>query len=365
MRLQRKIKIVGWIIVGQLAVCSVARGAIQIVFGKSFEIGREESTFGTIASVAEDKDGNIYVLDSSQFVVFKFSPDGRFLLRFGAKGQGPGDFRSPSQVILTARGELAVLEDISYVSFFTPEGKFLSRTDVNGCLGPRYLGPDRYLGWTWEPAGCREVLVDARNKLIRTFDVQPRDSFSVAIPDESGRAVMFNYSSTDHVPALLMESGPDIGLVGIGSRYELTLLNGAGKVTGTVRREVGPGRMSSRERAYLEQKIRALAKERNWPSRAASGLIDKVPDHKSIIRAVRISPEAIFVFRVPEDISRENSPMPVDVFSLRGDLRGTTTLNEIPVFVSSARMYFVETDKEGNEFLKLQGYSIIEEPRNR
>ena len=63
----------------------------------------------SIASVCED--------DAVQFLcarpagdqkVFKFSPDGRLLAKFGQKGQGPGDFQSPGQIVFTPQGELAV-----------------------------------------------------------------------------------------------------------------------------------------------------------------------------------------------------------------------------------------------------------------
>jgi len=45
--------------------------------------------------MASDSRGNIYVLDQKQKSIFKFDPKGRFLLKKGQHGQGPGDFVNP------------------------------------------------------------------------------------------------------------------------------------------------------------------------------------------------------------------------------------------------------------------------------
>jgi len=42
-----------------------------------------------------DADGNIYVTDQKQRCLFKFDGRGRFLLKKGREGQGPGDFLNP------------------------------------------------------------------------------------------------------------------------------------------------------------------------------------------------------------------------------------------------------------------------------
>ena len=106
--------------------------------GPSLEIGRAELLFGSVVSVCEDDKGDFYVLDQREQKVHKFSSDGRPLRTFGRKGQGPGDLQSPGRIVFTSQGELAVLEDISYVSFHKTDGAFVRRLDLNGRLGPGY-----------------------------------------------------------------------------------------------------------------------------------------------------------------------------------------------------------------------------------
>jgi hypothetical protein len=108
----------------------------------------------------------------------------------------------------------------------------------------------------------------------------------------------------------------------------------------------------------LEENIRDYAKARNWPAHAVRDLVNKIPAFKAIIRAVRVSPLHVFVFRVPEDVRREVSATPVDVFSLRGEFLGSTVTNKIPLHISGRAMYFVEADDSGNEYLRRTGYSF-------
>ncbi|MCX6575506.1 MAG: 6-bladed beta-propeller, partial [Candidatus Aminicenantes bacterium] len=150
-------------------------------------IGRTDLLFSSIASVCEDDQLNFYVLDRLEHKVFKFSPQGRLLLTFGQKGQGPGDFQSPAGIVFTSKGELAVLEDLSYISLFKTDGTFIRRLDLNGRLGLGYIGPDRFYGWIWRPDDQQQVMVDGRNKILKTFHAVARDRFSTTLPDETGR----------------------------------------------------------------------------------------------------------------------------------------------------------------------------------
>jgi hypothetical protein len=330
----------------------------DIKLGSLMDVGRGELLFGSITSICEDQEGNFLVLDAKDFRVLKFSPEGKLLLKFGQKGQGPGDFQSPDLIVLTPQDEIAVHE-ISYVSFFKADGTFVRRQELNGRLGLVYLGPNRFLAWDWYPDSRQQIMLDGQNKIVATFHSQPRDSFSTALADESGRAVMFNYSSDVYVPELLFAYGGGEGLVGISTLYDLTLLDENGRVIGSVRRDLKPGRISGKEKAFLGENIQEFAKARNWPGQTVRALVNKIPDVKAIIRAVRISPRHVFVFRVAQDITREGGLLPVDVFSLRGEFLGATTMDRIPLFISGTAMYFVEADDSGNEYLRRTEYSFL------
>lgn len=66
--------------------------------------GRDEEMLGAVVGLAVDTTGNIYVYDRQAPALRKYGPDGRFLLTFGRRGQGPGEYANSD-------GGLAVLPD--------------------------------------------------------------------------------------------------------------------------------------------------------------------------------------------------------------------------------------------------------------
>lgn len=331
---------------------------LGIKLGSDLEIGRKELLFGSIASICEDGQGNFYVLDRQEQRVFLFSPEGRLLTKFGQKGQGPGDFQSSGQIVFTSQGELAVLEDLFYVSYLKTDGTFIRRLDLNGRLGLGLIGPDRFYGWIWRPEGRQQVMVDAKNNIQRTFYAVARDRFSANLPDETGRAVMFNYSNDIYVPQFLCAHGGNLSAVGISDRYEIALLDESGQPVASIKRNLKAQKFSGKEKAYLERGLQEFARSKGWPNRVARELGKKIPTLKNMISAVRISPEHIFVFRFPPDITAENGLLPVDVFTPKGEFLGTGELPEAPLFISERAMYFSRAEVDGNVYLVRRLYSL-------
>ena len=332
--------------------------SLQIKLDQPLEIGRKELLFGSIASVCEDGQSNLFVLDRLEQKVFVFSPDGRLLTKFGQKGQGPGDFQSPGQVVFTSQGELAVLEDLFYVSYLKTDGTFIRRLDLNGRLGLGFIGPDCFYGWIWRPEDQQQVMVDSKNNIQRTFYTVARDRFSVNLPDETGRAVMFNYSNDIYVPRFLYAHGGHLSAVGISDRYEIALLDESGHGVTLIRRDLKTKKCSAGEKAQLEHELQEFAKSKGWPIRVTHELAKKIPAFKNMIGSIRISPGNVFVFRFPPDITAEDPLYPVDIFTLKGEFLGTGALPEVPLFISERAMYFSRAEVDGNVYLVRQLYSL-------
>lgn len=76
------------------------------------------------SDMAVDGQGNLYVLDSGNHRVQKFTPDGRYLATFGRQGQGPAEFHFPEGLEIDAKGYLYVSDPNNQkIVVLTPEGK--------------------------------------------------------------------------------------------------------------------------------------------------------------------------------------------------------------------------------------------------
>ena len=81
--------------------------------------------------VAVDGLGNIYALGSFNNAVFKFSPDGKYLTRFGEDGDQPGQFRAPQAIAVDGKGRVYV-SDFKGVQVFDTNGRYLAAFDPGG-----------------------------------------------------------------------------------------------------------------------------------------------------------------------------------------------------------------------------------------
>jgi DNA-binding beta-propeller fold protein YncE len=101
--------------------------------GRIGSSGSGDGQFGTIGDVTLDKDGNIYVTEilgpgdsTGNLRVQKFSPDGKFLMKFGSQGEDPGQFRNPGSIAVDGQGNIYVSDlDLNIVNKYDKTGNYL------------------------------------------------------------------------------------------------------------------------------------------------------------------------------------------------------------------------------------------------
>jgi len=156
-----------------LDFCSKEKGIVNkvIVLEKDFEIGflegDENYIFGIITDVEVDLSGNIFVLDSKLCQVLKYNKYGKFILKFGKKGQGPGEFRYPESIVLDLERSIYVLDNPK-VKIFNKEGRFIHSFDFD------FYGVDIAIN----NKGNLIILGAKDNKIFHTYDRQGKYLYS-------------------------------------------------------------------------------------------------------------------------------------------------------------------------------------------
>ena len=99
-----------------------------------FEFYAPESGYGiAYGDVDFDADGNIYVLDTGNHRVQKFDPDRNFLLAWGSKGDGEGQFLAPPSIAVSPDGRVYVSDEKRHdVQMFDSDGTFLGSFGTYG-----------------------------------------------------------------------------------------------------------------------------------------------------------------------------------------------------------------------------------------
>jgi DNA-binding beta-propeller fold protein YncE len=140
----------------------IAAGSHDHAWNRSSKNG--EFRFPT--NVSTDREGKIYVMDTMNFRVQIFSPEGEFLSTFGQLGDGFGQFARPKGIAVDTEGHIYVSDAIFHnIQIFNQEGQLLL---FFGRLGTRK-------GEFYLPAGIfvdesnRIYVVDQYNHRIQVF----------------------------------------------------------------------------------------------------------------------------------------------------------------------------------------------------
>jgi hypothetical protein len=95
--------------------------------------GSDEYVFGRIAAVVVAPDGRIHVLDTQVPTVRVYDGDGRHLLSFGRRGEGPGEMRQPTGLALMPDGRVLVSDPgNARVSVYSADGDALESWHMSG-----------------------------------------------------------------------------------------------------------------------------------------------------------------------------------------------------------------------------------------
>ncbi len=103
----------------------------QIILLVENAIGNVTSDSEMETKVAVDGSGNIYALAYFNEGVFVFSPDGKYLSRFGSMGDAEGQFTSPRSIAVDNLGKIYIA-DFPGVMIFASDGRYLDTLPVNG-----------------------------------------------------------------------------------------------------------------------------------------------------------------------------------------------------------------------------------------
>lgn len=107
----------------QVQVLDKATGKLLFKIGQA---GSKEGEFVFPTNLAIGPDQHLYVTDTGNFRIEKFTLDGKFVRSFGAVGSGFGQFARPKGVALDREGRLYVVDAaFQNIQVLSPEGKLL------------------------------------------------------------------------------------------------------------------------------------------------------------------------------------------------------------------------------------------------
>lgn len=104
----------------------VANSILFSIGGEVAAQGSETVSFNFPTSVTVDGSGNILVCDSMNANIARFTPEGKFISRFGRRGDGIGDFNMIKAVAVDSEGHIYVTDSkANRISIYNEKGEVL------------------------------------------------------------------------------------------------------------------------------------------------------------------------------------------------------------------------------------------------
>jgi streptogramin lyase len=156
------------------------QGRVVMVLGRKGSAGTTKDRFNQPADVAVTPAGEIYVADGyGNMRVVKFSKEGKYLLEWGKKGTGPGEFQLVHAVVTDAKGRVYVSDRTNNrIQVFDPNGKYLTEWKGIGAFSGLEMMPD---GRLYAAGGSRVVVLNLEGRVVETLKGDVRAAHAVAV----------------------------------------------------------------------------------------------------------------------------------------------------------------------------------------
>jgi len=134
--------------------------------GKWGQAGSADGEFSNPSGVAVDGSGNVYVADKWNNRIQKFGSDGTFIKKWGAAGTGDGLFNNPNGIAIGGNGDVYVADSgNNRIQKFSPDGTFKSKWGTAGTDNGSFKHPS---GVAVDSSGNIYV-ADSGNSRIQKF----------------------------------------------------------------------------------------------------------------------------------------------------------------------------------------------------
>jgi DNA-binding beta-propeller fold protein YncE len=111
--------------------------------GISVTWGTGNGQFSLPQGIAVDSAGNVYVADTNNHRIQKFTSDGTFITTWGTEGEGDGQFKRPTGITVDGAGNVYVVDySTCLVQKFTSTGSFIKAWGGRGYIDGTFQKPE-------------------------------------------------------------------------------------------------------------------------------------------------------------------------------------------------------------------------------
>ena len=227
------------------------KGTIKLEASPDFGKGTDWETlfYDTNKRLVAAPDGSLFVSNGRQHNIYKFSPTGKFLSKFGRKGQGPADLYQPGVLSILDNRFLVIAERATSrrISLFDLSGKYIKVLKTNhSVFKPVALKEKKVAYFTYKHGAEKNSSQRTRTTVVIIKDTHTGNETvvkSIKIPDkgmimvQKSVAIMVKNNAGEVYLARTKEGNL---LVGVSNTPEINIYSPMGKLLHTFHLEMKP-----------------------------------------------------------------------------------------------------------------------------
>jgi hypothetical protein len=338
-------------------------GEIKFELEEDLSIGNEEEEnyiFYDVVNIAIDSEENIFVLDGGNCRIQKFDRDGNYIQTIGRRGQGPGEFENPSEILFDSENNICVTEDRK-IHVFNSEGK---------------LKKSIRLDFSFSSCG----ITREGNMLAQIFSFAPEEQTDdVVLINMSGKKLKTIASFP--TPIVILRKGPGVmggisnpygprlhfyplneGLYtyGYSAEYKLFVITSSGDISYIIEKEESPEYLTQKEKNKIIDAYMERQKKRRAGPKLSRDEIEKAynfPKYKPFfMELLKDDKNHIYVSRF-SSFWQDEEGIRLDMFAKEGYYLWIVKIPFFPDRIRSGHIYRAESDLDSG-YLKVKRYKI-------
>jgi len=289
-----------------------------------------------------DSEGKIFIanLKAKENYIFILNKDGSLISVFGSQGQGPGEFQSPKELVISDQDEIFIT-DRGKVVVFSNTGQFIKEFRIDNDYQKIIpLDKDRYLAIAVKlnqdlSQSYQVILCSSGLEELKTLDSSKIESFKKAAKVNIIPTLVYWEKSNNHI------------YTGNTDEYEIRVFDFDGKLLRSIKKESEAVSLSDKDREEYEQRLQKYPPE----IRESFFIPDVFPPFKDIV-ALGDKWLCIQTYDEPN----EGSSM-YDIFDTNGEFIGQTELEGYQVKFKGDSVYCLKQKDSG--YKELVVYQMI------
>jgi hypothetical protein len=290
------------------------------LFSLGGESENEHELFGLVQQILVDDDHNSYLLDQQLSEIPVFDAEGNYLRTIGREGEGPGEFKNPSNIFFLPNGHLGVSQMMpGRVAVLDRQGEGYEDLPLPGKNGFAMvsqveLAGDRVV--MQQTVGSfsegkvtnttRLVALDGKGKELAVYGEKSRDM------DVSGGRMVISMGDNEFARVWTAAADGRVFVVNHYTGYRIEVYGPDGKIERVILRDYEPLPYTQ------EEKDRRQKRFESRPKTPGLNLEPHFPDLKPDITALYARPNGELWVRTSRSSGEDKSLGSFDVFDAQG-----------------------------------------------